>query len=47
VDLAKVLDEMANISETESTELAERIQKTADFYSWKNLTRKYMDVFSI
>jgi len=46
-DLAKVLDEMANISETESIELAERIQKTADLYSWKNLTRKYMDVFGI
>ena len=47
VDLAEVLDEMANISEAESTELAERIQKTADFYSWKNLTRKYMDIFGI
>ena len=47
VDLAKVLDEMANISTTESTELAERIQKTADFYSWKNLTIKYMDVFGV
>ena len=47
IDLAKVLDEMANISEAESIELTERIQKTADFYSWENLTRKYMDVFGV
>jgi glycosyltransferase involved in cell wall biosynthesis len=47
VDLAKVLDEMAYISATESIELSERIQKTADLYSWKNLTRKYIDVFDL
>jgi len=47
VDLAKVWDEMANVSEAESIELAQRIQKTTDFYSWKNLARKYMDVFGI
>ena len=47
MDLAKVLDEMANIGKTESIELTERIQKTADFYSWKNLIRKYMDIFGL
>lgn len=47
VDLAKVLDEMAKISEAERIKLAERIQTTADFYSWNNLARKYMDVFGI
>jgi hypothetical protein len=38
---------MAKISEAERIQLAERIQTTADFYSWKNLTRNYMDVFGI
>jgi glycosyltransferase involved in cell wall biosynthesis len=47
VDLAKVLDEMAKISEAERIKLAKRIQTTADFYSWNNLTRKYMDIFGV